>query len=92
VPWTVEDVDKHRKGLRPADKETWVAIANKAHVSGRSWNYPVAESRADPSTTRGRRGYLKPQRDALSTTAPSEEPGAVQKRDGEGLSALLATA
>jgi hypothetical protein len=28
MPWTVEDVDSHKKGLTPAQKAKWVAIAN----------------------------------------------------------------
>ena len=30
MPWTVEDVDKHMKGLSSAEKGTWVEVANKA--------------------------------------------------------------
>ena len=30
MPWTVADVDKHKKGLAPAQKEKWVRIANGA--------------------------------------------------------------
>jgi hypothetical protein len=28
MPWTVSDVDSHKKGLTPAQKSKWVAIAN----------------------------------------------------------------
>jgi len=28
MPWTVNDVDKHRKGLTKAQKKKWVRIAN----------------------------------------------------------------
>lgn len=28
MPWSVSDVDKHKKGLSPADKKKWVNIAN----------------------------------------------------------------
>ena len=28
MPWTVKDVDKHKKGLTPAQKKKWVSIAN----------------------------------------------------------------
>jgi hypothetical protein len=28
MPWSVEDVDKHKKGLTPAQKTQWVKIAN----------------------------------------------------------------
>lgn len=28
MPWTVADVDKHKKGLTPAQKKKWVSIAN----------------------------------------------------------------
>jgi hypothetical protein len=28
MPWTVADVDKHRKGLTPEQKKKWVAVAN----------------------------------------------------------------
>jgi hypothetical protein len=52
VPWTVEDVDKHRKGLSPADKATWVTIANKALLSGRSWDFDMAHGRPDALTPR----------------------------------------
>lgn len=30
MPWTVKDVDKHKKGLTPAQKKKWVSIANSA--------------------------------------------------------------
>lgn len=30
MPWTVADVDKHKKGLTPAQKKKWVTIANSA--------------------------------------------------------------
>lgn len=29
MPWTVSDVDKHKKGLSSEEKKKWVAIANK---------------------------------------------------------------
>lgn len=29
MPWTVKDVDKHKKGLTPAQKKKWVDIANR---------------------------------------------------------------
>jgi len=28
VPWTVKDVERHKKGLSPAGKRKWVAVAN----------------------------------------------------------------
>ena len=28
MPWTVSDVDSHKKGLSPTDKKKWVSIAN----------------------------------------------------------------
>ncbi len=28
MPWSIEDVEKHKKGLAEADKKKWVAIAN----------------------------------------------------------------
>lgn len=28
MPWTVADVDRHKKGLSADDKRMWVAIAN----------------------------------------------------------------
>lgn len=28
MPWSVEDVDKHKKGLSSAQKQKWVDIAN----------------------------------------------------------------
>lgn len=28
MPWTVEDVDSHKKGLSTAQKKRWVQIAN----------------------------------------------------------------
>lgn len=30
MPWTVEDVDKHKKGLTDKQKKQWVRIANSA--------------------------------------------------------------
>src|SRR5262245_66296618 len=30
MPWTVEDVDAHKKGLTPKEKRAWVHIANDA--------------------------------------------------------------
>ena len=30
MPWRVEDVDDHMKGLSASEKETWVEVANKA--------------------------------------------------------------
>jgi len=30
MPWRVEDVDEHMKGLSASEKETWVEVANKA--------------------------------------------------------------
>jgi phage-related tail fiber protein len=30
MPWTVEEVEKFKKGLSASEKETWVEIANKA--------------------------------------------------------------
>jgi hypothetical protein len=54
VPWTVEDVEQHRKGLPPADKQTWVTIANKALLSGRSWDFDaVRVSLSDPTSQPG---------------------------------------
>jgi hypothetical protein len=29
MPWTVEDVDKHKGGLSPGQKRRWVKIANE---------------------------------------------------------------
>ena len=28
MPWSVNDVDRHKKGLTPAEKKKWVKIAN----------------------------------------------------------------
>lgn len=28
MPWTVKDVDSHKKGLNDAQKKTWIKIAN----------------------------------------------------------------
>ena len=28
MPWSIEDVEKHKKGLSEADKKKWVTIAN----------------------------------------------------------------
>lgn len=28
MPWSVEDVEKHKKGLSQTDKEKWVRVAN----------------------------------------------------------------
>lgn len=33
LPWTVNDVDKHKKGLTPAQKKQWVKIANGIYDS-----------------------------------------------------------
>jgi HK97 family phage prohead protease len=33
MPWTVEDVDKHKSGLSSDEKKKWVAIANSARQS-----------------------------------------------------------
>ena len=30
MPWTVDDVEKHKKGLSAKGKRQWVAIANSA--------------------------------------------------------------
>lgn len=30
MPWTVDDVESHMKGLSASKKETWVEVANKA--------------------------------------------------------------
>jgi hypothetical protein len=30
MPWTVQDVDSHKKGLSPNEKELWVKVANDA--------------------------------------------------------------
>ena len=30
MPWTIEDVDSHNKGLSPNQKKQWVAVANDA--------------------------------------------------------------
>ena len=30
MPWTVADVDKHKKGLTDKQKEQWVKVANDA--------------------------------------------------------------
>ena len=30
MPWSVNEVDKHRKGLGKSQKKTWVKIANGA--------------------------------------------------------------
>ena len=30
MPWTVEDVESHMKGLSASRKKTWVEVANKA--------------------------------------------------------------
>jgi len=30
MPWTVDDVDRHKKGLTDAQKEKWVRVANAA--------------------------------------------------------------
>ena len=29
MPWTVEDVDKHHRGLNAAEKRRWIAVANQ---------------------------------------------------------------
>ena len=29
MPWNVEDVERHDKGLSDADKRQWVAVANQ---------------------------------------------------------------
>ncbi|MCK5617277.1 hypothetical protein KAR91_86230, partial [Candidatus Pacearchaeota archaeon] len=28
MPWTVSDVERHKKGLTPAQKKKWVSVAN----------------------------------------------------------------
>jgi len=33
MPWTTKDVDKHKKGLTPAQKKKWVSIANSILAS-----------------------------------------------------------
>ncbi len=30
MPWTAEDVDRHKKGLSAKGKELWVKVANEA--------------------------------------------------------------
>ena len=29
MPWTTEDVDRHKKGLSASKKELWVRVANE---------------------------------------------------------------
>jgi hypothetical protein len=29
MPWNIEDVERHHKGLSDVDKRKWVAVANK---------------------------------------------------------------
>lgn len=36
MPWTVSDVDKHKKGLSKTQKEKWVRIANNVLKDCRS--------------------------------------------------------
>ncbi|MCD6192761.1 MAG: hypothetical protein J7L26_04740, partial [Candidatus Aminicenantes bacterium] len=31
IPWGIGDVDKHKKGLSPAQKKQWVKIANSVY-------------------------------------------------------------
>ena len=61
MPWTVEDVDRHKKGLRAAQKRLWVEVANstlerelkrgtrRAVAEGRCEAYPPEASCPDPS-------------------------------------------
>jgi hypothetical protein len=30
MPWTINDVDRHKKGLSDEGKKLWVAVANEA--------------------------------------------------------------
>lgn len=34
MPWSVNDVEKHNKGLSESQKSMWVRVANKALRSG----------------------------------------------------------
>ena len=33
MPWTINDVDKHKKGLTPSQKRQWIRIANAIYDS-----------------------------------------------------------
>lgn len=34
MPWTKDDVDRHKKGLSDSQKSMWVRVANKSLRSG----------------------------------------------------------
>jgi uncharacterized protein YdaT len=46
MPWTVADVDKHRKGLGKNQKKTWVKIANSVLKTCNAENGKDCDGRA----------------------------------------------
>lgn len=46
MPWTVADVDKHRKDLTPRQKEVWVKVANDALTRCKAAGQDDCEARA----------------------------------------------
>lgn len=57
MPWTVDDVDKHNKGLSDKQKRQWVAVANDAR--SRCLSDGGTESECDASAIRQANGAVK---------------------------------
>lgn len=56
MPWTVKDVDKHKKGLTDAQKKRWVEVANSARTACLKKGKP--ESECDASAIRQANGVV----------------------------------
>ena len=46
MPWNIEDVDRHHKGLSDVDKRQWVAVANQQLAAHRDQGRAIKEANA----------------------------------------------
>jgi len=66
MPWKVEDVDDHMKGLSPSEQETWVEVANKARAACEK----AGKADCDASAIKQANAVISKVREALT---PDEE-------------------
>ena len=61
MPWTTEDVDRHRKGLSDAEKRLWIAVANQQLAEHDDEGRAIREANGVVNRYRDARGGLGPE-------------------------------
>jgi len=82
MPWSVGDVDSHKKGLTAKQKKQWVAIANS--VLKKLMSEGKSEEEAAASAIRQANGAVKTNMESLLHINTKEEGYAVKRRKFNG--------